>query len=230
MKSKKGIASLILTVIGFVLLVDDFSGRLQKVEMLAPPSWRPYLPLLYGMLFLGAMLLIRSEHHDELEKLKQPDMTGVLDAQLRLRNENDRLQEEVARLRPRVLSDSQKEALRQHLKPITDEMRSQNLALQIMLSADAEGWDSADYARQFEDFLASLGFKVSRYALSGKHIGDDYRRGVWFRWSTEREKEYILPFGQKFVDALTACNIEVTPSDDPDWQFYELIIGARRLS
>lgn len=109
-------------------------------------------------------------------------------------------------------------------------MQSKNMPLQIMLSAEGEGWDSADYARQFEDFFGSLGFKVSRYALSGKHIGDDYRRGVWFRWSTDREKGYVLPFGQTLVDALTGCGVDVIPSDHADWAFYELVVGARRPS
>lgn len=225
--SKKGGASVVLALIGFVLLIDDFSGRLQKVEMFAPPSLRPYLPLLYGMLFLGAMLLIRSEHQDALAALQQPDMAAILEAQLRLRNENDKLKNEVTRLSPRVLSESQKRCLRQHLKPITDAMQSRGTNLQILISAEGEGWDSADYAREYEDFLGSLGFKISRYGLSGKHIGDDYRRGLWFRWSTEREKGYALPFGQKFVDALRACEIDISASDDPDWGFYELIIGAK---
>lgn len=107
-------------------------------------------------------------------------------------------------------------------------MKAEKRRVQILIVVEGDGWDSADYAREFEDFFISLGVEAPRAPLSGKHMGDDYRRGVWLRWSTVLEKERAFPRGQTLIDALTACGIDVTADDHPDWAFYELVIGARR--
>jgi hypothetical protein len=73
---------------------------------------------------------------------------------------------------PRTLSDTQKESLREHLKPIVERARAEGAVAGINISTE-EGWDSRDYALDFEDFLTLLGFRVTRNRMSGQHAGED---------------------------------------------------------
>ena len=102
--SKKGIASVILAIFGFVVVADDSIGRMQKLEALMPAPVRPYLPMIYGGLFLAALLLTRSQHADEVEALKQPGLDALHASNAALRSEIEKL---TARVVDRRLSDEQ---------------------------------------------------------------------------------------------------------------------------
>ncbi|MBC8164513.1 MAG: hypothetical protein H7Y20_01430 [Bryobacteraceae bacterium] len=203
---------------GIAGLLLGFAAKFWKNDRV-PDSW---LWATCILCFIFAVFRAWSQEFDraelaQAEAINQPDLTDVLAAQQRLSN---------AAI-PRTLSQAQRDCLRRLLEPVVARARVKGATLQVILVA-TEGWDSADYALEFESFLGSIGFKVSRYRLSGEHEGDDYRRGIWFRWSTEREKQYNSSFGREFVGALSACEINVIASDHVDWPHYELIIGARR--
>lgn len=69
---RKKIGSVILSAVAFAFLVDDSVARLQRVATLIPVKYSAYLPVVYGTLFLIALLLLRSAHNDEAEATAKP--------------------------------------------------------------------------------------------------------------------------------------------------------------
>jgi hypothetical protein len=234
MPGKKGIASVILALIGFVFLMDDLSGRLQKFEMIVPVGARPFLPLLYGGLFLAVLLLIRSEHKDEIEALKQPDVASLHQANTRSENEIAALRDKLAAMQrdaPRHLTDAAKQTIVDRLRPSAEAWRETGRTPQIQVNWMA-GNDCAEYAREFEEVLESIDFQIIHaiLELSVDSQNDDYRKGITIKQDTRRRSELGIPlFGDILHKALLESGIEATLLERSHFGgTLILIVGARR--
>lgn len=105
---RKRIGSAILWFLTYAGIAADSTDRLQDVATWVPPAFGPYLPVVYGVVGVMALLLLRSAHQDDLDDLEAPDISSVRDAQLRHANEIAAMRGEGAELRAELMAANER--------------------------------------------------------------------------------------------------------------------------
>lgn len=139
------------------------------------------------------------------------------------------LESKLSRFKPRHLSDFDKDTLRSRLEPLNTEwVATGHEGIQIFVHATG-GYDCADYAREFEDFFRSIGFRVHQSGLS-IYVEHDYHFDLWVRWDSARERDRGMPaVGAALAHALDEIGVEqVNAFDYPGHSPLDLIVGSRR--
>jgi hypothetical protein len=163
-------------------------------------------------------------------RLRHPNslsVDGVLYREvIRLRQENDSLRRTVTEFAPRRLTEQQRNSIRTSLGPVLEKW---GRGPQISIFWTGAG-DTADYAKQFEELLESIGFRMLRVSGPGIYSGlkHDYHYGVWVRHDSKEAIAHGVPsLGSALVAALD--NAGVADVIEFDWEGHrilELIVGA----
>src|SRR5213075_366962 len=77
----KRVASVILWIILFGGIVVDSNDKLQSAFRLVPPRFSRYIPILYGIFALAALILLHFAHADELASVSEKKIDGLSRAQ-----------------------------------------------------------------------------------------------------------------------------------------------------
>ncbi len=92
------------------------------------------------------------------------------------------------------------------------------------------GGDTADYAKQFEELLESIGFRLFRVSGPGVYSGlkHDYHYGIWVRHDSKAAvARGVPPIGSAIVAALEKAGVgDVIEFDWEGHRVLELIVGA----
>jgi hypothetical protein len=233
-RARKRAGSVFLTLVAFLFLIADSTERLQKITSLFPAKYSGYLPLLYGTLFVVALLLLNSAHKDELDATKQPDLASILETQLRLSNEVAKVDElkqqlqTVSANRPRSLTTEQMRRIAEHLRAWPAHADRANLR-HMLVGASPHAHDGKAFAGQLKMAFENGGVwsgDVFDFTLGDPGDGrpefqDENRRmlaaheanlTVWGSDMAEHEGE---PLDVVILGALRSAGVDVTHAPGP---------------
>ncbi len=155
---------------------------------------------------------------------------GTATRSSRQEEEIARLNEELNRLKPRSITDRQREIIVAHLAPVIADYVSAGRHLQVTVNAMPSS-DCAAYARDFEELLSSSGLSVHRYPkppityIGSLDNADDLRIGVTVLFNPER---FRVPYPQALIAGLEEAGITVNVLErDGAGIFFNVIIGDR---
>src|SRR5258705_2329816 len=141
---------------GVLLIAYNILDAYTTLLSFAAPHFLDVLgtPIAWVLLFLCFCTLWWQVHN--------PEATGsdelVYREVIRLREENENLQRVVAQISPRRLTDQQRSIIRARLEPV---VKAWGWGPQIAVFWTGAG-DTADYAKQFDELLQSIGFHLLR--------------------------------------------------------------------
>lgn len=233
-RTRKRAGSVILTVVAFLFLIADSTERLQKITSLFPAKYSGYLPLLYGTLFVVALLLLNSAHKDELDATKQPDLASILETQLRLSNEIAKVDElkqqlqTVSANRPRSLNPEQMRKIAERLRAWPAYADRANMR-HILVGASPHAHDGNAFAGQLKMAFENGGvwsgdlfdFTFGDPGDTRPEFQDENRRmlaaheanvTVWGSDTTEHEGD---PLDVVILGALRSAGVDVTHAPGP---------------
>jgi hypothetical protein len=213
-----------ITGVGGVLLVayNLLSAYTSILGFYSPTTLKLFgTPAAWMLLFACFCTLWWQQRHPET-----PPVDGVVYREvIKLRQENESLRRLVGEVAPRQLTEQQRDIIRARLAPVVEEL---GRGPQISIFWTGSG-DTAGYAKQFEELLESIGFRLLRVSGPSTYMLDhDYHYGVWVRYDSRQAREKGLPvLGEVLVSALREAGVrDIIEFDFEGHRLLELIVGS----